>query len=97
MENQNNADKITESLEHCRRAEPSEEFLQKMENLALKYTAIVDKVSLRAIVGIAASFLLLLMVNMMIVSKSGTTIIDQSTTEIASSYDLIPTKSLYYE
>ena len=98
MENHKNADKILESLDHSRRAVPSDEFLQKMENLAIRYTAVVDKVSLSTIVGIAASFTLLIMINMMVLNKSNDTSAEQSfTTNTTSSYDLIPTKSLYNE
>ena len=69
-----------------------------MENLALRYTAIVDKVSLNTIMGIAVSFTLLLMVNMMILKKIHNSTLEQSTTEIReSSYDLIPTKPLHNE
>ena len=98
MEHRNNVDKLLESLEQSRRAEPSAEFLLRMENLALRYTSVVDKVSLSAMMGIAATFLLLLMVNMMILSTSDNSTSEQSSTDIASlSYDLIPTKSLYDE
>lgn len=98
MENKNKVDKLIESLDQSRRAMPSAEFLLKMENLALRYTAIVDKVSLNTIMGIAASFTLLLMVNMMILKKLNNSTLEQSTTEIReSSYDLIPTKPLYNE
>ena len=77
---------------------PSTEFLQRMENLALRYTTVIEKVSLNAIMGIAATFLLLLTVNVMIMSKSNASSKGQSSADItSSSYDLIPTKSLYHE
>lgn len=98
MENKNNADKLIKSLKHSRRAMPSTEFLQRMENLALRYTTVIEKVSLNAIMGIAATFLLLLTVNVMIMSKSNASSKGQSSADItSSSYDLIPTKSLYHE
>lgn len=98
MTNENNTDKIIDALDRMHKAEPSEIFLLKMEQLALKYTAVADKISVNALLGIAASFLLLLMVNMVILKKS-TTITETSNTEITDSdtYHLIPTKSLYNE
>ena len=98
MENKNNADKLIKSLNHSRRAMPSTEFLQRMENLALRYTTVIEKVSLNAIMGIAATFLLLLTVNVLIMSKSNASSKGQSSADItSSSYDLIPAKSLYHE
>lgn len=98
MENKNKVDKLIESLDQSRRAMPSADFLLKMENISLRYTAIVDKVSINTIMGVAASFTLLLMVNMMILKKSNDSTLERSKIEITeSSYDLIPTKSLYNE
>ena len=95
---ENKADKLIESIEYSRRAMPSAKFMKKIEDLALRYTTVADKVSLSTIMAIAATFLLLLTVNVMIMSKSNISSIGQSSYDIASSsIDLIPTKSLYYE
>ncbi len=98
MENHNKPELYINSLDNSRKAEPSEEFLLRMEQLALRYITVVDKISLRAILGIAATFLLLLIVNVMIMKKSTVSSNTQSSGEMhSSSYDLIPTKSLYNE
>lgn len=97
MENQDKINRLIDCLETSRKIEPSSEFLLKMENIALRYSTVIEKVSLRALMGIAATFLVLIMVNLMIITKSNNQISEPTIDNTATSYDLIPTKSYYYE
>lgn len=96
MENHIQSEQIMDQLDRSKKAMPSKDFLSKMEKMADAYTTISDKITPRAVFMMAASFLLLLAANFLIMNDH---IIQDSmqdsTTESTSTYTLIPAKSVY--
>ncbi|MEN0052002.1 MAG: hypothetical protein AAF806_33360 [Bacteroidota bacterium] len=89
-------DKILEDLAQVERAMPSEQFLKRMENVAVAYVVARSQMSKTTVLAIAASFALLLTANIWIWNEFQSTT-TESTTLVETDYDLIPTKSIYYE
>ena len=93
--------KITENiinaLNTSRKAVPSEGFIFRMEQVALAYSAKVSTFSRQTLIGIAASFVLLVTVNIYAVDKYNDlkSSIQQASSE--ESYNLVPTNSIYNE
>lgn len=95
MEDMNETKKIIEALEGVERAQPSSDLIQRMENLAVKYSNKVNSFSREAIIGIAASFLLLFAVNVYAVKKYNLNTDSFVQQEESEAYNLIPAKSIY--
>lgn len=88
---------IIEGLDASQKAMPSEAFLHRMEQVALAYSSKISAFSKQAIIGIAASFLVLLSVNIYAINEYNK-LISASQTEVSDdSYNLIPAKSVYHE
>lgn len=93
--------KITENiinaLNTSRKAVPSEDFISRMEQVALAYSAKVSSFSRQTLIGIAASFVLLVTVNIYAVDMYNdlTSSTQQESSE--ESYNLVPTNSIYHE
>ena len=82
-------EKIESQLEAIQKAAPDEQFLLRMEDLAIRSLKPMSKISRMQIFLVAASLALLLVANVMLVQQSG------DTTALADAYNLIPTKSAY--
>lgn len=95
MDNMKISDKLWNSLENSNKAVPSEDFMLKMENIALAYSQQVASFSTQAMIGLAASFLLLVAVNIYAVSNYNIGNSDSNESVYSESYDLIPTKFIY--
>lgn len=98
MKEETTSDKILAALDNVHRAQPSEEFLTRMESITETYINRNQKVSTRSILGIAASFTLLVLLNISMLKKTNQTDFassDESYSE--SAYNLVPTKSIYNE
>ena len=97
MEHNRKANQIIEGLDNAKKAMPSEDFLSKMEYLAESYTSIAEKISLKYIMGIAASFAILVIANISMYGGSNQISINNTEIQSESTYNLVPTKSLYNE
>jgi hypothetical protein len=95
MEDKHIPDIILNALEQSTKAQPSEALLLKMENIALAYSAKVASFSRQAALGIAASFLILMVVNIYTVNKYYVKGTETNLTDTADIYNLVPTKSIY--
>lgn len=82
-------EKIESQLESIQRIEPGEDFLLKMENIAIRALNPISKVSRLQIILVAASLALLVFANFFLLSQS------TDTSAISDAYNLIPTKAIY--
>ena len=97
MDDMKITENIINALNTSSKAVPSEGFITRMEQVAMAYSAKVSSFSRQTLMGIAASFLLLITINIYAVNKYNevtTSIQDESTEE---SYNLVPTNSIYNE
>lgn len=96
MKNNIQTEKILNSIENSSKAQASEAFLLKMEQLAVQYVKISNKISWQSLIGIAASLLLLISINITMMKKMS---VDKSESINPSieNYNLIPTTNLYHE
>jgi len=88
---------ILMALDNAKKALPSEALLQKMESVAVSYSQLSAPLTMKTIVGIAASVMLLLAVNIYAISDSQQQNTETMQTEITSSTYLLPTKYFYNE
>jgi len=97
MEHKSKSEEIIKALEHSQKAIPSEEFLSRMEHFAELYTTVRDNISIKSILGIAASFALLIALNIGMIGNANKVDKTETNAQVESAYNLIPTKSLYHE
>lgn len=97
MKEETTSDRILAALENVQPVQPSEEFLTKMEAITETYVNTNQKVSTRSILGFAASFTLLVILNIGLLKKTTQTEFSNEESFGASAYNLVPTKSIYNE
>ena len=96
MDKKNFTQTILNSLDEANKAMPSESFLLKMEALVLAYQQVEEKFSRKTLLSIAASLLLLISINTLLLTQnnqkdSASPVIEEQ------AYNLIPAKSIYHE
>ena len=98
MENHLQSQDIIDRLDRAKKAVPSDEFISRMEKMAEAYTKITETVSIRTVFMMAASFVLLLAANFLIMNDSDIQNSNQeASSENVSNYTMIPAKSIYNE
>lgn len=92
----NRVDHILSQLDKAQPALPSEGLIKNMEDVALAFIRKSKGVGKSALLGIAASFAILIFANIYAISHS--TVIEESVVDVQSNtdeYNFIPVKSLY--
>ncbi len=97
MKKETTIHKIEAALEHVEPIRPSEEFLNRMESLSETYVLKNQMFSLKSILGIAASFTLLVLLNIGLLNSINKSDIGMTESQYESVYNLVPTKSIYNE
>jgi len=97
MDDKKITDTIIDALNNSRKAMPSEAFVLRMEKVALAYRAKVSSFSKQTLLGIAASFLLLITINIYAVGKYNSAQSNNIEESSEESYNLVPTNSIYNE
>lgn len=97
MKNQKVINEIESALEHVEPINPSEDFLLRMENFSEAYVINGETISMRSILGIAASFALLVILNIGLLKGFNNSTIEATNSINESAYNLVPTKSIYNE
>ena len=82
-------EKIERQLDKIQKVSPDENFLLRMETLAIRALRPATKISRIQILLVAASLALLLIANVFLVQQSG------EISALSDAYNLIPTKSAY--
>lgn len=96
MKKEDFSKELLDLLDQYEKPQVATEILKRMEVFALEQISEVKKFPKLTLVGIAASMLLLLSANFMVVQNTSE---DSSIaqTQSKTAYDLIPAKSLYHE
>lgn len=95
MENKYNMDDLFKELDLNLKKRPSDELLHRIEQFANRQVKQIEKFTIGQILSIAASFLLLALVNFSILKTE--LVNETSVEEQMVSYDFIPVNSLYNE
>ena len=95
MEQHKDIERYMDALDQVERTVPSEAFLQRMEGMAVEYVS-RSTPSRIFVLGIAASLLLLVTLNIYVVSRINVN--TDNSQSVQSYYDnIIPINSLYHE
>lgn len=97
MDKKNFADTVLKSLDNAKKAEPSVAFLLKMEAMAKAYVGVQEKIAFKHILGIAASLIILITMNVYTLDKQDNISKDEVFVQAENNYNMIPTKSIYHE
>lgn len=97
MKEEKATDKILAALENVHPALPSEEFLIRMDSLTESYMLKNQMMSTKSMLGIAASFALLVFLNISLIKNSSQSELSSEELVSESEYNLVPTKSIYNE
>lgn len=94
MKEMNKTERIERALEGAHKVVPPKHVIQRMEDFALAYAKKVNSFSRETLMGMAASFLILLAVNIYAVNVYQSNNSSEIQTE-SEDYNLMPTKSIY--
>ncbi len=96
MNTNNFTQELLNALDHARPIKAPSSLYKKMEQVALSTINHKLSFSKQTVLAIAASFLLLLSANVVLINMNLNRL-ETTSDELTSSYDLVPTKSLYHE
>lgn len=95
MSDKDRIDQIMNRLETTQRILPNEDFISKMESVALAFVSPSKNVSRSTIMSIAASLLLLVMANIYTINKVSISSSETNTETLYEDYSFVPSNTIY--